>query len=483
MDLFLLSFATTLAIIIINFLFKYFFAKPKEKIPLVPPGTFGWPIIGETIQFLVSLHYGLVHEFVQERTKKYNSNVFKTSLLGQKMAIFSGPAANKFIFTKGNKLFIGWRPNSVQKLFPSTSFVPIEHDTKRAQNVISYFLKSQNVERLISTMDSMSHIHLENHWKGNNNNNEVIVYDLVKLFTFSLSVRAFIGIDESDKILNLYEKFKIFTRGLLAVDINLPGTTFYKAMKAGNELRKEMKVIIEERRAELLKNPDMPKVDVLTQLISEQDEDGKYMTEVEMMDKVFGFIIGSYDTTATTITLTMKYLKQKPHFFTQIMEEQNEISRQMIPRKELCWDDIQKMRKTWSFVNEVLRNTPVVQGIFREAMEDFTYEDFHIPKGWKIYLSFGATQKNGEYFPNPTKFDPSRFEGNGEVIPYTSVPFGGGHRMCPGNEFARILILVFLHNVLKKFRWEAKVPSEKILYPFFLLAIPTDGYPVALSTV
>ncbi|PHT69711.1 hypothetical protein T459_24815 [Capsicum annuum] len=328
-------------------------------------------------------------------------------------------------------------------------------------------------------MDYMSTIHLENHWKGKY---EVIVYDLVKLFTFSLSIKAFMGIEDSEKILHFYEKFKIFTQGLLAVDINLPGTTFYKAMKAGNELRKEMKVIIEERRAKLLENLELPKVDVLTQLINEQDENGKYMTEIEIMDKVFGFIIGSYDTTATTITLTMKYLQEKPEFFTEIIQEQNEISRQMIPRKELCWDDIGKMKKTWNFVNEVLRNTPVVQGIFREAMEDFTYEDFHVPKGWKIYVSFGATQKNGKYFPNPMRFDSSRFEGNGQ-IPYTLIPFGGGHRMCPGQEFARILILVFLHHVLKNFRWEDKVPSEKILYPYFLLAIPRDGYPVTLSSV
>ncbi|XP_075102359.1 cytochrome P450 716A75-like isoform X2 [Nicotiana tabacum] len=240
---------------------------------------------------------------------------------------------------------------------------------------------------------------------------------------------------------------------------------------------------IATRRVELQENPDLPKVDVLTQVITEQDEDGKYLTEVEMADKLFGFIVGGYDTTATTITLVMKYLKEKPEFFNEIMEEQNEISRNMMPRIVLCWDDIQKMRKTWSFVNEVLRDTPVVQGLFREAIEDITYNDFLIPKGWKIYLSFGATQKNGEYFPNPTKFDPCRFEGNGQLVPYTSAPFGGGHKICPGREFARILILVFLHNVLKNFQWEAKDPSEKILWPYFLVPIPTAGYPVTLSTV
>lgn len=101
----------------------------------------------------------------------------------------------------------------------------------------------------------------------------------------------------------------------------------------------------------------------------------------------------------------------------------------------------------------------------------------------QIYLSFGVTQKNGEYFPNPTQFDPSRFEGNGQLVPYTSAPFGVGHKICPGREFARILILVFLHNVLKNFQWEAKDPSEKILWPYFLVPIPTAGYPVTLSTV
>lgn len=68
------------------------------------------------------------------------------------------------------------------------------------------------------------------------------------------------------------------------------------------------------------------------------------------------------------------------------MTEQNEISRQMIPIKELCWNDIKKMKKTWNFVNEVLRNTPIVQGVFREAIEDFTYENIHISKGWKVCI-------------------------------------------------------------------------------------------------
>lgn len=56
----------------------------------------------------------------------------------------------------------------------------------------------------------------------------------------------------------------------------------------------------------------------------------------------------------------------------------------MKPREVLCFDDIQKMRYTWNFVNEVMRHIPIVQGAFREVKADITFEGYVIPKGWKV---------------------------------------------------------------------------------------------------
>lgn len=93
----------------------------------------------------------------------------------------------------------------------------------------------------------------------------------------------------------------------------------------------------------------------------------------------------------------------------------------------------------------------------------------------QIHWMFDATHKNPEYFPNPEKFDPSRFQGDGPA-PYTFVPFGGGLRMCPGYEYAKQAILIFLHNVVIKYRWEKLIPNGKLLY--YPVPGPAQGLPV-----
>ncbi|GMN53511.1 hypothetical protein TIFTF001_022632 [Ficus carica] len=118
---------------------------------------------------------------------------------------------------------------------------------------------------------------------------------------------------------------------------------------------------------------------------------------------------------------------------------------------ELGIEDLQKMKYSWNVAQEVLRLTPPLQGTFWEAIKDFVFNGFSIPKGWKLYWSTNSTHKNPAYFPDPEKYDPSLFEGTGPA-PYTFVPFGGGPRMCPGKEYARLEILVFMHNLVKSYK-------------------------------
>ncbi|KAM3321238.1 hypothetical protein P3S67_008440 [Capsicum chacoense] len=143
----------------------------------------------------------------------------------------------------------------------------------------------------------------------------------------------------------------------------------------------------------------------------------------------------------------------------------------------LNWDDIQKMKYSWNVACEVLRVASPLQGTFREAIVDFMFNRFYIPKVWKLYWSVNSTHKNPEFFPEPNRFDPSRFEGSGPT-PYTFVPFGGGPRICPGKEYARLEILVFMHHLVKRFKWEKVIVDEKIVVD--PMPVPAKGLPVKL---
>lgn len=57
------------------------------------------------------------------------------------------------------------------------------------------------------------------------------------------------------------------------------------------------------------------------------------------------------------------------------------------PDEELTWDDIEKMNYSKNVHNESLRLAPVF-GIFREAIAEFKFVGFTIPKGWKVLNSF-----------------------------------------------------------------------------------------------
>lgn len=59
---------------------------------------------------------------------------------------------------------------------------------------------------------------------------------------------------------------------------------------------------------------------------------------------------------------------------------------------------------------ETLRSASILSFTFREAVQDVEFEGYFIPKGWKVLPLFRSIHHNAEFFPQPEKFDPSRFE-------------------------------------------------------------------------
>nr|GLL44380.1 abscisic acid 8'-hydroxylase 1-like [Ipomoea trifida] len=201
------------------------------------------------------------------------------------------------------------------------------------------------------------------------------------------------------------------------------------------------------------------------------------LTDEQIADNIIGVIFAARDTTASVLTWILKYLAENPSVLQAVTEEQEAI----LKGKEgqvLCWEDTKKMPLTSRVIQETLRVASILSFTFREAVEDVEFEglvcfwnDFQgisYQKGGRCCLSL-ETFITARKFPRAKKkFDPSRFEEAPK--PNTFMPFGSGIHACPGNELAKleILILVVYGG-----------PQNGIQYGPF--ALPQNGLPIRLS--
>lgn len=77
--------------------------------------------------------------------------------------------------------------------------------------------------------------------------------------------------------------------------------------------------------------------------------------------------------------------------------------------------------------------------------------NFKVPRGFPIYIPTYALHRDEKYFPNPSKYDPERFneENKDSIPPYAYIPFGMGPRNCLGERFGILQVKLGLIHFLK----------------------------------
>lgn len=317
MDLFLSSSLLIGFLFIPTFLIFFFFYEHKTNNPTLPPGKIGWPVIGESLQMVSAGRSGQPERFVNERMNKYSSEIFKTSIGGDTTAILCGPSGNKFLFSNEDKLVVSCLPPNVEKLLsPPNTF--LMNTTKKLRKTIPEFVKPEALQKYVPIMDYTTR-NEEKKWSSPSR--EVKVFNLSKNLTFSLACKLFMSVEDPGLVARLADTFDLVITGIISMPINLPGTAFNRAMKAGNLLREELSLIAKQRRNDLSKKKDVDcPYDFLSKILTWTDEEGKYLNEMEIPGMILGMLFASYETTSTLMTSVVYYLADHPDVYAKVLE-------------------------------------------------------------------------------------------------------------------------------------------------------------------
>ncbi|PKI65309.1 hypothetical protein CRG98_014273 [Punica granatum] len=435
-------------VVVVSFLhWVYYWRNPRCNGKL-PPGSMGFPILGETLQFFATNTTHDVSPFVKDRVKRYGP-IFRTSLVGRPVVVSADPDLNYFVFQQEGHLFQSWYPDTFTEIFGRQNVGSLHGFMyKYLKHMVMNLFGPTSLQKMLPEVEKTAFKRLKQ-WSCRD---MIEVKDETASMIFHLTARKLISYDSVKSPENLRANFVAFIQGLISFPLDIPGTAYHKCLLGRKNAMKMLKKLLQERRM----NPRKQQSDFYDYVLEELKKEGTILTEPIALDLMFVLLFASYETTSLALTLAMKFLSDHPLELQRLTEEHEAILRQ---RKEadsgLTWKEYKSMTYTFQFINETVRLANIVPGIFRKALRDIRFKGYTIPEGWGVMVCPPAVHLNPSTYHNPLSFNPSRWEGievNGASKKF--MAFGGGMRFCVGTDFTKVQMAVFLHCLVTKYSWE-----------------------------
>jgi cytochrome P450 len=208
--------------------------------------------------------------------------------------------------------------------------------------------------------------------------------------------------------------------------------------------------------------------DMLQTLLSARyKETGQGMTDQQILMESIQLIVAGHETSSNALSWILYLLTQHPDCFARVREE----IKNQLGDAPLRYHDLPKLKYTTQVIEESLRLYPPFWLIDRMAVEDDEIMGYSIPKNTMIIVFIYGVHHSPEYWQNPDKFDPDRF--NEENIKkqkaFSHLPFGGGPRVCIGENYAMLQILTILATLLRKYDFQLAQNHPVVMGPMIIL--------------
>jgi cytochrome P450 len=273
------------------------------------------------------------------------------------------------------------------------------------------------------------------------------VAPLLRDVTATIALRCLLGLDmgrETEELARMETDLlaTIASPFAMLFPFAVPGTPLYRAVRLSERVEARL-------REEILRKRAAPGgTDALSRLIAARDEDGSELSEADLCGECNSLFAAGYDTSAHTLTWTMLLLALHPDVLDDVADEIRDVTGGGPPGAE----HLPRLGKLDRVVKESMRLMPVAVLLFmRVCAEEVKLGPHTLPKGSTLFLSPLITHRDEALYPNPRRFDPSRWV-DLEPSAYEYLPFGAGARMCIGAAFATVALRLTLARILQKVR-------------------------------
>jgi sterol 14-demethylase len=289
---------------------------------------------------------------------------------------------------------------------------------------------------------------------------EIDLLDFFSELTVYTSTACLIGKEFREEMTPEY--FRTFydlekgTDALAYVNANLPLPVFRTRDRARRRLVALLTEVFERRQAD-----PGAKRELFDHLLAARDADGNAPYSIDRITGLFiSLMFAGHHTTSGTAAWTLIELLKNPQVLDGVVGELEEI---FADGREASFQALREIPELEHAIMETLRLHPPLIILMRKVMYDFHYKGWTVPAGKLVAVSPAVSNRMPECFPDPDRFDPSRYEKGREEDKqlFAWIPFGGGRHRCVGAAFALMQLKTIFSDLLRNFEFELVEPPDR----------------------
>ncbi|KAK5641584.1 hypothetical protein RI129_010131 [Pyrocoelia pectoralis] len=255
--------------------------------------------------------------------------------------------------------------------------------------------------------------------------------------------------------------------------LNEKVSAFFKNLVIGNMEAREkngivrhdmIHLLMEARKGKLQHDHESEVIDTGFAVIEESSigKEDKWkkiqLTDDDVAAQALIFFFAGFESVSTLMCFTVYEIAVNPFIQEKLQKEVDHVLKEC--NGKLTYEVLLKMEYLDMVVSEALRKWPSAVVTDRLCVKPYTIQPeregekpLDLKKGDLISIIMYGMHWDENYFPNPERFDPERFnsENKRNIAPYTYIPFGVGPRSCIGNRFALLETKILLFNIVQNF--------------------------------